>query len=83
MNIKLLDSHADVLSCVQSCAGAAIIPDLVDMDAYPDILFLPFRDNRSDSAFQSMVWRRGESDPMVMQLVEGILARFRPGEAEP
>ena len=76
MNIKLLDSHSDVLSCVQSCAGAAIIPDLVDMDAYPDILFLPFHDNRSDSAWQSMVWRGGENDPQVRELIDGILARY-------
>ena len=76
MNIKLLDSHSDVLACVQSCAGAAIIPDLVDMDAYPDIQFLPFHDNRSDSAWQSMVWRSSESDPSVRELIDGIVERY-------
>lgn len=82
MNIKLLDAHSDVLGCVQSCAGAAIIPDLVDMDAYPDILFLPFHDNRSDAAWQSMVWRSDESDPPVLELIDSILKRFPDGAGE-
>ena len=74
MNIKLMDSHSDVLRSVQSCAGAAIIPDLVDMDAYPDVFFLPFRDNREDTAWQSLVWRRDETDPSVLSLLRDLQA---------
>ena len=76
INVKLMDSHADVLRCVSVCAGAAILPDLAQTKEYPDIRFLPFEDRRKDEAAQAMVWRDDEQDPLVMKLVDAVRERI-------
>ncbi len=63
---------------MQVCAGAAILPDLVNRDAFPDIRFLPFPDRKSDPAFQSVVWRTDETDRYVTDLTEELRTAF-PG----
>lgn len=76
INVKLLDAPADVLSCVRACAGAAIIPDLANTAGYDDIRFFPFHDLRNDTAYQSIIWRSDEADPLVLELIERLKARF-------
>ncbi len=72
MNVKLVDTPSDALANVSICAGAALLPDLVDAEQYPDIRFLPFPDNRREPACQALIWRSEERDPAVLSLLREL-----------
>lgn len=72
LDIHFLNSHDDALNCVRIGAGVAILPELIDLSAYPDIRLYPFIDRMEGTAFQSLVWHGDETDPYILDLVQEL-----------
>lgn len=74
VKVKMMEHPIDALQSAQLCAGAAIIPALVQKGNYPDLLFLPFKDHRDSEpvAAQAIVWRTNETSSQVLDLIEKI-----------
>ena len=73
-NIQLMDSPRDLMLNVQNGAGVAVVTNLADTGACPDILFREFEEPRGLA--QAISWRESEDDPAVLEFIEKVQAVF-------
>lgn len=72
MNISISYSPADVLLNTQIGAGVGIVPSTMDLTKYHDISYYRYEPRQNTE--QILAWRKDETRPEVLSLVEDIRA---------
>jgi DNA-binding transcriptional LysR family regulator len=80
--IRMSASPSDALNCAQAAAGCAAVPDLVRLDAYPDLKLYRYEEPK-DSSLQYLFWRSDEQDPYILSVIDDICKNTQSGEAKP
>lgn len=70
LNLRILNSPAELLLNTQSRAGVAIIPSTLALHRYDDLVF--YRYEKPRSTYQALLWRKDEMRPEVLDLIEEI-----------
>lgn len=76
-NMQLMDSPRDMMLNVQCGAGAAMITNLIDQSAYPEVIFRQFEKPRGLA--QCIAWRENEEDSVILDFIGQIQSVFGEG----
>ena len=79
LNLTILPSPADILDNIRLCSGVGIVPSTVDPALHPDVAFYDYEEPRDD-VWQTIVWRKDETNPAVLDFVENVCRLMAPGE---
>ena len=71
LNLLILPSPSDLIECIRTNAGVAILPNIIDTERYPDIAFFEYEPPRGDM-WLSLIWRRDETNPAVHDFVRRV-----------
>lgn len=70
VNIKLMPTPSDAIRCAQLCAGAAIVPDVIDLAQYPDVFYVEFDEQgESSPSMQCLIWPEENTNTAPIQTI--------------